>query len=208
MISMDFEEMKKIWDDQNQRPLYAIDEDALRRNIHSKSRKASFSSSFTEITLIIISVLVFAIAIIRNWNESNPWAYPPVIALLLTSVYIYWGRVRRMKKEQQFDRTMMGELDHTIFNLDYEIKRARTFPLWYLAPLVIPTFLNMYINEAPVNKWIIVSCAFVLSYLVTRWGLIKFQKPRKKNLENLRAKIQADDWSENDEDELISKNEW
>lgn len=198
MISMEFEEMKKIWDDQNQRPLYAIDEDALRRSIHAKSRKASFSSNFTEISLIIISVITFTIVVLKNWHESNPWAYPPVIALLLTSIYVYWGRVKRLRNEQLFDRTMLGDLDHTIYNVEYEIKRARTFPLWYLAPVIVPAFLNMYMNDASLSKWLLVGGAFILSYLVTWFGLKQFQEPKKKKLEQLRKKIMNDEWGDQD----------
>lgn len=196
MISMEFEEMKKIWDDQNQRPLYAIDEDALRRRIHSKSRKASITSNVNEIALILISLVTFTIIIVKNIDRSNPYAYPPVIMLMLTSVYVYIGRVRRKKKEQQFDRTMLGDLDHALYNVDYEVKRARTFPLWYLLPVAIPAMLNMYMNDASVFKWTFVSGAFVLSYLVVWFGLTKMQEPHKRKLERLKEKILNDDWGD------------
>lgn len=198
MISMEFEEMKKIWDDQNQRPLYAIDEDALRRRIHAKSRKASWAANLNEIGLIAISIVVFIIIYFKNIHLNNPYAYPPVIILLLTSVYIYFGRIKRKKKEQQFDRTMLGDLDHAIFNVEHEIKRARTFPLWYILPLIIPTFLNMYMNDASLFKWTFVSAAFILSYLVVWFGLTKMQEPHKRKLIRLKEKIMNDDWDSGD----------
>ncbi len=196
MISMEFEEMKKIWDDQNQRPLYAIDEDALRRRIHAKSRKASFASNMNEIGLILISIVTFLIVVINNIDKDNPYAYPPVIVLLLTSVYIYIGRLNRKKKEMQFDRTMLGDLDHALYNVDYEVKRARTFPLWYLVPIAIPAFLNMYMTDASVSKWVLVTGAFILSYFVVWFGLTKKQEPHKQKLIRLKEKISNDDWDE------------
>lgn len=198
MISMEFEEMKKIWDDQNQRPLYAINEDALRRRVHAKSRKASFTSNVNEIALIIISIITFAIVAIKNIGNDNPYAYPPVIALLLTSVYIYIGRLRRKKKERQFDRTMLGDLDHALYNVDYEVRRARTFPLWYLIPVAIPAMLNMYMSGASMLKWVLVIGAFILSYFVVWFGLTKMQEPNKRKLERLREKIVNEDWDVQD----------
>lgn len=195
MISMEFEEMQKIWDHQNQRPLYAIDEDALRRRIHAKSRKASFTSNMNEIALMAISIITFVFVVIKNLGNGNLYAYPPVIILLLTSVYVYIGRIKRKNKERQFDRTMLGELDHALYNSEYEIRRARTFPLWYILPVSIPAMLNMYMNDASVYKWIFVLFAFVLSYFVVWLGLTKMQEPRKRKLEKLREKMLQDDWS-------------
>ena len=198
MISMEFEEMQKIWDEQNQRPLYAINEDALRRRIHVKSRMASLKSNVNEIALIIISIITFAIIMFKNIGTDNIYAYPPVIVLLLTSVYVYIGRIKRKKKERQFDRTMLGELDHALYNLDYEVRRARTFPLWYLIPVSIPAMLNMYMNDASTFKWVVVIGAFILSYFVVWLGLTKMQEPQKRKLEKLREKMLKDDWNSSD----------
>ena len=194
MITMEFEEMQKIWDAQNHKPLYAIDENALHRRIQAKRRKASWTSNINEIGLIAISIATFLFIVIKNINVDNPYAYPPVIALLLTSVYIYVGRRKRRKKELQFDRTMLGDLEHALYNVEYEIKRARTFPFWYLSPLIFPAFLNMYMNDASAWKWVIVSGAFVLSYVVVWFGLKKMQEPNKRKLERLKEKIKNDDW--------------
>ena len=198
MITMEFEEMKKIWDTQKHRPLYAIDEDALRRRIQLNSHKASRASNVNEIALILISLVTFGIVLIKNWSDPNPWAFPPVIALLVTSVFIYIGRRKRLKKALEFDRTMMGELDHALYNMNYEIKRARTFPMWYIFPVMIPSFLNMYMNDAALGKWLFVIGAFILSYFVVWLGLSKFQKPQHRKLVELREKIKNDDWGDDE----------
>lgn len=196
MITMEFEEMKKIWDVQNHRPLYAIDEDALHRRIQAKRKKASLTSNVNELALIGISIVTFIVVIVKNIDRDNPYAYGPVIALLLTSVYIYLGRVRRKKKEQQFDRTMLGDLEHALYNVDYEIKRARTFPLWYLSPVMLPTLLNMAMNDTSITRWIIVLGSFVLSYVVVWFGLRRFQQPQRRKLVRLKEKIMNDDWGD------------
>ena len=53
---MEFEELQKIWDSQNNRPVYAIDEKALHNRILSKKRQAYHITNTTELLLIIVNV--------------------------------------------------------------------------------------------------------------------------------------------------------
>ena len=41
MTIMEFEDLQKIWDTQNNKPMYVINEEALHRRILSKKNKAS-----------------------------------------------------------------------------------------------------------------------------------------------------------------------
>ena len=55
---MEFEEMRKIWDSQNNAPIYAIDESTLYKRIKSKGNRASRIANTNEIGLTIIFVTV------------------------------------------------------------------------------------------------------------------------------------------------------
>lgn len=186
---MEFEEMRRIWDSQNNEPLYAINEKALHRRIKAKKNKASIVSNINEITLMAIAILTAIPLFIKNVGVDNIYAYPPVIILLLTGVYVWIGRQKRMKKEKQFDQTIIGDLDQAIANVSFEVNRAKTFIFWYLLPLSFPVFLNMYMNEASFLKWAIVIGGFILSYIVVRAGLTYSQIPNKRRLEALREKL-------------------
>ena len=52
---MEFEEMKKIWDSQNNRPMYAIDENSLhnivKRKINAASRKVNQTKKRTGVSI-------------------------------------------------------------------------------------------------------------------------------------------------------------
>ncbi|MEL7005828.1 MAG: hypothetical protein AAFN93_24330, partial [Bacteroidota bacterium] len=153
---MEFEEMRKIWDTQNNRPLYAINEEALHRSIKSKKNKASRVSNINEIALVAIAVITAIPLLIKNISTDNLYAFPPVIVLLLTGVYVLVGRVKRKKMEKTFDQNIIGDLDQAIANMNFEISRAKTFIWWYILPLLVPSFLNMYMNNAGILKWLLV----------------------------------------------------
>ena len=184
---MEFEEMKKIWDAQNKEPLYAINEEALHRRIRAKRRQASRLSNINDIGLIAVALATAVLVLVIG--KASFYDYLSAIALVLISVYVLMGRIRRKKQENQFDRTMLGDLDHAIANISYETTRAKTFVWWYILPVAIPTLLNMMQAGVPAWKWLFVLFAFVLSYSVVQWSLKLKHLPRKGALEALREKL-------------------
>jgi RsiW-degrading membrane proteinase PrsW (M82 family) len=189
---MEFEDLKKIWDQQNNEPMYAINQEALHKRIKSSKKKASFASNMNEIGLVLIAVVTSTFLFIKNSNSTNIFTFLPGIVLLLTAVYVWYKRSSRKKQEEQFDRTMMGDLDHAISNVEFEIKRARTFIWWYLIPIAIPVFLNLYDKNASLTKWLIIIGMFILSYAVVQLGLYFAQLPKKRSLQSLRDKLKED----------------
>jgi len=186
---MEFEELKKIWDTQNNKPMFVINEEALHRTIRKKRNRASWISDINEIGLILIAISTSTFILIKNMSRDNVYGYFPAIILLLTGVYVLVGRIKRKKNEKRFDRSVIGDIDNAIANTDFEITRAKTFLWWYILPLASPILLNMIMNNASIGKWIFVIIAFILSYLVVRWGLIKSQLPRRKKLIALKNKL-------------------
>lgn len=186
---MEFEDIKKIWDSQNNQPMYAINEDALHRRIRTHRSHSQWASNITEITLIAVAILTAGYLIVKNMGGDNIYGYPPAIIMLLTGIYVFIGRMRRKRAEMQFDRSMLGDLDQAIANVSFEIRRARTFIWWYMLPLAIPITINMYMNQAPIWKWLFVAGGLILSYFVVQYGLNRKQVPRRNALEALRSKL-------------------
>ena len=189
MITMEFDELQKIWDTQNNKPMYVINEEALHRRIRSKKHKASFSSNLTEWGLVLIAVVTSIYLFMKHAGSGDFFAILPGVALLLTAVYVVLSRFRRKRYERQFDQTMLGDLDHAISNVDFEVRRSRTFIWWYIIPIAIPVFLNMYLKDVSLWKWALIIGCFVLSYLVVQFGLNRAQLPRKRSLQALRKKL-------------------
>jgi len=188
---MEFEEMKRIWDQQNDEPLYAINEAALHRSIKSRKERASRSNNINDFGLTAICIATAIIYSIRFIVNTTPtiFNYLMVIGLLFIIGYIWYGRIRRKKQEQFFGHTMLGDLNHTIASLQYKTNRSKNMVWWFVVPLAILTMLNMWQIDVSLWEWLGVGAAFILSALLMRWEYNRCNKPRLRNLEALRDKL-------------------
>lgn len=188
---MEFDEMKKIWDAQNDETLYAINEAALHRSIKSKKERASRKTNINDFGLtaiFIATVIIYIISFIVN-DTPTIFDYLNVIFLLFITGYIWYGRMRRKKQEQTFGHTMLDDLNHAISSVQYEAKRAKNIVWWFVLPAAILANMNMAQAGASLWNWIGIAAAFVLSALLTRWEYNRCHKPRLRKLEALRKKL-------------------
>lgn len=184
---MEFEEIKKIWDNQNSEPLYAINEEALHNRIRSKRKGANRLNNINDFGLITVAVVTAVILTIIRDGVITDYLISGV--LLLIAGYVYISRIRRINKDQQFDRSMLGELNHAIANIDFEIHRARNFIWWFLIPIAIPITINFMYTGANYLQWLTVAVAYMLAISVTQWEMKKRLTPKRRHLETLRLKI-------------------
>lgn len=184
---MEFEELTKIWDQQNNRNLFVINEEAMHNRIRAKLKAATKLNDINDFGLIAISVLTAGAVLFVK--ENSMWNIFTAVALLLITVYIIVNRIQRKKRNKQFDLSMLGGLNHAIENVNFEVKRARTFVLWFLLPTAIPSVMNMINGNASLGKWLVIIGAYILAIFVTQLGLTKKLLPKRKNLEALRNKL-------------------
>ncbi|HET6528841.1 MAG TPA: hypothetical protein VFG39_08850 [Balneolaceae bacterium] len=188
---MEFDEMKKIWDTQNNEPLYAINEEALHRSIRSKKKRAARLTNINDFGLMAIGIITAIIYSYLSIINEAPTIYDYLIVatLVFGTGYLWVGRVQRKKQEQTLARTMLGDLDHAISSVAYEMNRSKNMVWWFVLPSVILIFLNMSQEGVSVWKWVGVAFAFALSALILRWDYNRCQKPKKQKLEALREKL-------------------
>lgn len=187
---MEFEEMTKIWDQQTRRTMFVIDEEALNNRIKAKLRGSQRMNNINDFGLIAISVSTAAMVLIIK--AISTWNLVTAVILLLIAVYIVANRWRREKRSKQFDLSLLGGVNHAIENINFEIRRSKTFILWFLLPLSVPSFMNLAQKEASIWIWLLVISGFLLSYFVTRLGLQRSLMPKKRNLEILKEKLVED----------------
>lgn len=185
---MEFEEMKKIWDSQNNEQLYAINEAALHRSIKSKKKRAARLTNINDFGLMAIGI---ATALIYSFSAETPGIYDYLIVamLFLLTGYVWLGRIHRKKKERTFGRTMLGDLDHAISSVSYEMNRSVKMVWYFVLPSAILIFFKLSRVDASLWKWVSIGAAFVLSALILRWDYNRCQKPKKRKLEALRDKL-------------------
>ena len=181
--------MRKVWDRQNNEPIYVLNEKALHNSITAKKNRVNRLANINEIGMIGIAVATSTFLLFKTFQSNNVFAYLPAIVLLLTGVYVLVLRLKRKKNINQYDQSVLGTIDHAISNASYMVDFSKTFVWWYIFPLTIPVFLNMAMNQVDLWVWVFVPASFVVSYLLVRWELNRCHLPRKKALESLKEKL-------------------
>lgn len=187
---MEFEEMQKIWNEQKGETMYAINESALHKSISRKKAAASKRINLVEIMLMIInstvSIILFTDAIL---DKEGPWDFAGATIMALTVVFLMYFRNKRKSKENTFDRSMIGELDHAIANSDSMVQIATIMIYYYLVPIGIFSFAKMLYFGADIEKWLLIIGMFALAFILMRWERKAMHIPRRRNLMALKKRL-------------------
>ncbi len=203
---MDFEEMKVIWDSQTEQPLYVLDQEALHNAVRRKGRCIEKSVKGFEGVMIGI-LLVVAVVLVGKRVLSEPaWTTPMVIGAALTllvaivaAINLALTRARRLKGEQVYDQSLLGDLDRAISRVDYQVARLRNSHSWFLVPLAAMTGLNFMARGVSLAElfgsrvwiWPLFLASLVIYYAAIRFEIRRVHQPRKRSLVALREKLAA-----------------
>lgn len=190
----EFEELQKIWNTQNGEVMYAINEKALQRKISFKKRAAQRRANTVELGLVSINLVTGSYLIVDTFiNKEGVWDYIGGAILYVAAFLMIIFRMARKKKEREFGRSMMDELNHAISNTTSLLQIASMMIYYYLIPVSIYAILKMLFFEASLEKWLLMCGMFILSYLLIRWEKTRKHLPRKRELEKLRTKLIEDE---------------
>jgi len=189
---MEFDELQKIWDSQNNQPLYAINEKALHNRIQSKRKQAYHITNFSELLLIVVNLgagsFVLGVGLYRQ--HGNIFMYVLAAWMFASALYALVSRIRRIKGDHRFGRSMHGDLDHAIFMATYQVRLSRVMR-WNILPIGGLSLLSLWENGK--SFWIIgaILIFFALAYFAGGWehGIYK---AKKRELEILKKKLETD----------------
>jgi hypothetical protein len=151
---MEFEELQKIWDSQNNRPLYAIDEKALHKRILLKKKQAAHITNVSELLLIIVYAGGGIFVLGMNIFKPNPNISMYLLAawMLGITLYVLGSRIRRIRRNKnRFQRSMHGDLDHAIAVAAYQIRLSQ-FMIWNMLPMGVLILLGIW--EGRKSIWV------------------------------------------------------
>ncbi len=188
---MEFEELQTIWNSQNDKNLYTIDEEALYARIQQKSKSVNHKLNVYEGLMflgnLIIGIVLFIDAFLGN---GQPYEYVLPALYIIFSISILILRKVRQKEEVQFDHTIMGELDKAIWQIDHLIKRGRSMMIWYILPLTLVLTITLLLNSKPLWALGMLVILIPFSYYGGRWEINKWYMPKKRELESLRTELE------------------
>ena len=186
---MEFEELKKIWDAQNNQPLYAINEKAMYNLVLSKKKQAHHITNISELLLIFVNIgsgiLILALNLFKQ--SGNISLYVLSAWMLGSALYTLIHRIQRIKGNQQFDRSINGDLSHAISMASYQVRISQIMR-WNILPIAMLTLLGLWEGGKPIWIAIIVLLFFALSYYAGGWEHNIYKK-KKRELEILQKKL-------------------
>jgi len=184
---MEFEEMKKVWDTQNNEPLYVINEAALRNSIATKRDKGIHITNVTELLSIVVNLGAGVLILATGMFLLATW-------MIIIGVVCLAGRVRRKMGEQQFDRTMLGDLDYAVSIADYQV-RFSGLMRWNIIPVGFLIVWSMWDKQNSIELMIGLISFFALTFYASGWEH-NYYRSRRRNIEDLRKMLLKNDREE------------
>jgi len=186
---MEFDEIKKVWDSQNNEPIYGINEKALHNRILAKKSQAFHITNVSELLAVVANFGggSFMLAFSLYKESTNIFLYLLAAWMFVTGVYVLISRVRRLKDEGTFDRTVLGDLRHAIAVATYQVQLSFLLR-WNIVPIGILVILSVW--DGGRSVWLAIGLIiflFIANYFAG-WEH-NFYKSRRRELETLLEKL-------------------
>ena len=141
---MDFEELRAVWDAQENRTVFVVEPDAVYENARKRSRSLRLGADIEEFVMLLVCTVFPAM---NGWY-SGEHLYETFGALIYAGIAIFTlrFRFRRKRREREFPSTVVGELDRALYRADCQIWRMKNFLWWFLVPGGIYVLISMTRN--------------------------------------------------------------
>ena len=190
---MEFDEIKKVWDSQNEEAIYGINEKALHNRILAKKNKGYHITNASELLAIIANfgggAVILAVSLYRE--SANIFLFLLVAWMFVTALYVLVSRSRRIKAEHTFDRSVLGDLRHAIAVATYQVQLSFLLR-WNIVPIGLLLILSIW--DGGRSVWLAIGMMvflFIANYFAG-WEH-NFYKSRKRELESLLSKLDTEE---------------
>ena len=215
---MDFEQVKVIWDSQNEAPLYAVDQTSMhgiirrrqqaehRRTAWRYGREIAINALVGSVMAVLAAALAFADS---DWLQSLSWINVPVkgwhigamfvgaVIWFFCAGYMWTARRWQMRREERFDRSLQGDLKRALDHIAFQIRIARSIVWWGLVPSWIAAVLWVvvlfHLKGAPAWAYGLLAgamaVAVVFALACQRQAIRRRYQPRRRELEALLSKL-------------------
>ncbi len=130
---MEFEELKRVWDKQNEKPMYTIDHNTLQ-SISSKKKKSAIKKArLMELVLIGANLVAGSTLLISHTvkGSNNTFAFLMGIVMVLTALVILYYRSRRLSNLPTYEQTIYGDVEHGLSEAKYVVRLSRIMQYYY-----------------------------------------------------------------------------
>jgi hypothetical protein len=185
---MDFEEIRKIWETQDSKPLYVMNDAVLYRQVVDRQRKTKHITQVSELLLIIVNVGAAAFILGTTLRGSmNISLTVLAVWLCLCGAWVLNARLRRVRGARNFDRSLQGEMNHALSIARYQIRLSR-LGQWNALPTGALTLIALW--ESGKGGWWLAALVllFTIAYVAAGWETNIYIE-RRNELEAFRKKF-------------------
>lgn len=190
---MNFDDMKVIWDSQNERPLYAVDEGVLRATVRRSSQRFRNVIVVCHVIILVtwaaLAVLYLIDPLIRG--EALHRLVAGVILLVLAAGQTVALARRRAGESRFVEPSIRGDLDLAIWRIDYDIAWAHTLRRWYILPFIVAISIDFafHVNARTIVMWVIVTGLVLAAGRSVDWEIRSVYLPKKRRFEAIRRQL-------------------
>ena len=187
---MQFDELQKIWDSQNNKPMYVIREEVLHQKILAKGRKAGTTANITEWILIFTGLLAAGILIVFDlfYDEGDAFSYISVLLFSLITVYGIINKFLRKNRTKDFERSMLGDLENALSVSEYQITLSKGMLFGFWPAVYLVSVLSLVMSDKPL--WFALALAVLFSGVsYASWWENKCYVLRRDELIRLKQKL-------------------
>jgi hypothetical protein len=193
MITMEFDEMKKIWDSQNNELFYGINEKALYNRILSKKKQTYHITNISEWLSIIVNLGMGFLVLGLNFfkQSTNIFMYCLGAWMIAAGLVCLVSRIRRVRTDSLFDRSMRGDLSYAIATATYQVRLSKLLR-WNALPIGMLTALAVW--ESGKSVWLALGILIFLALTIYAAGWEhNIYKTRKRELEILQDTLEREE---------------
>ncbi|MCW3089987.1 MAG: hypothetical protein JWP81_1056 [Ferruginibacter sp.] len=190
---MEFDEIKKVWDAQNNEPLYVINETTLHNRILSKKKQAHHITNISELLSVVAYSGTGCFILGMNVYKQSGSIFMYILAgwMIISALYLLVSRIRRIQGNRRFDLSMRGDLAHAISMATYQVNLSRLMR-WNVLPIGILTGLGVWDGGKSIWGAVGILVFFILANYASGWEH-RIYKARKHALEKLQDKLENED---------------
>jgi len=176
---MELDEVRAIWNSQEEQKPYQVDEEALHQRVLARKSRALCITNISELLIIGVYIgtgIFVAFANVTS-RKISLFMYAAVAWMLLVALLTVISRIKRIRGNARFDRTVQGELQHGLALARYQVRLSRLmrFNTVLLCCLMLAACWE---KAKPWWATILILAIFGLGWLASGWEHNKYKRQR------------------------------
>ena len=161
----------------------------MYNHILSRKKQAHHITNISELLIIFVNIVsgIFVLGMNFFKQSGNLSLYILSAWMFGSALFMLVNRIRRIKGNNQFDRSMSDDLSYAVSLATYQVRISQIMR-WNILPIGVFTLLGLWEGGKPIWIAIIVLLFFALTYYAGGWEHTIYKR-KKRELEILQKKL-------------------